>query len=84
MIEAAENKILAKFVTTESKVNGLFIPDSSRFNNQVEIVSIGNKVETTLKVGDIVIANYERAIKFPHAGQEYFVFSADDVLAIIT
>ena len=91
---AMEDKVILKVAeTTETTIGGLIIPDgASEAPDQGVVVAVGpgrttftgQVISTGISVGDRVLFNKRAAQKIELEGEEYLVFLAEHILAIVT
>jgi chaperonin GroES len=92
-IQPLEDRIVVKPLDAEqTTASGLVIPDTAKEKPQEgEVVAIGpgriddngNRVPLDVSVGDKVIYSKYGGTEVKHAGEEYLILSARDVLAKI-
>ena len=92
-IKPLEDRIVVRPLEAEqTTASGLVIPDTAKEKPQEgEVVAVGpgrvddngNRVPVDVAEGDIVIYSKYGGTEIKHAGQEYLVLSARDVLAIV-
>jgi chaperonin GroES len=93
-IKPLEDRILVKSLEAEQKTaSGLVIPDTAKEKPQEgEVLAVGpgrwnddgdERVPLDVKVGDKVIYSKYGGTEIKHAGEEYLILSARDVLAIV-
>ena len=93
MVKALFNGVIIKPIEEEESVHGsIIVPDMGKEKNlKGEVVSIGpgyysgmgHFIETTLKVGDIVLLPQMGPIKVDHEGEEYYMIEENKILGII-
>jgi chaperonin GroES len=91
---AMEDKVILKVAESkETTVGGLIIPDSaSEMPDQGVVVAVGpgrtsfngTIIPTGISVGDKVLFNKRAAQAIDIDGEEYLVFLAEHILAIVT
>jgi len=92
-IKPLEDRIVVRPLEAEqTTASGLVIPDTAKEKPQEgEVVAVGpgrvddngNRVPIDVAEGDIVIYSKYGGTEVKHAGDEYLVLSARDVLAIV-
>ena len=92
-IKPLEDRIVVRPLEAEqTTASGLVIPDSAQEKPQEgEVVAVGpgrfddngNRVPLDVAEGDVVIYSKYGGTEVKHAGTEYLVLSARDVLAIV-
>lgn len=92
-IKPLEDRIVVRPLEAEqTTASGLVIPDTAKEKPQEgEVVAVGpgrvddngNRVPVDVSEGDIVIYSKYGGTEVKHAGQEYLILSARDVLAIV-
>lgn len=92
-IKPLEDRIVIRQLEAErTTASGLIIPDNAKEKPQEgEVVAVGpgriddngNRVPLDIKVGDTVIYSRYGGTEVKYAGEEYQIFSARDVLAIV-
>jgi len=93
MINAMEDKVIVKVAELEEKTeSGLFIPDSAvGLPDEGTVVAVGpgrysfngTLIPTGISVGDKVIFNRRAAQKVEIEDEEYLIFLAEHILAIV-
>jgi len=93
MVKALFNGVIIKPIEEEESVHGsIIVPDMGKEKNlKGEVASIGpgyytatgTFIETTLKVGDIVLLPQMGPVKVEHGGEEYYMVKENEILAII-
>ena len=93
MVKALFNGVIIKPIEEEESVHGsIIVPDMGKEKNlKGEVVSIGpgyytsmgNFIETIVKVGDIVLLPQMGPIKIDHEGNEYYMIEENKILGII-
>ena len=93
MIEALYNAIIVQPIELEETMYGnIVVPDLGNEKNKTgKVVSVGpghqsitgNFLDTTLKVGDIIVLPTMGFTKFEYKGEEYWIGRENDVLAKI-
>ncbi|HET6968243.1 MAG TPA: co-chaperone GroES [Ornithinibacter sp.] len=92
-IKPLEDRIVIKSLEAEqTTASGLVIPDTAKEKPQEgEVLAVGpgriddkgNRVPLDVQVGDRVIFSKYGGTEIKHAGEEYLILSARDVLAVI-
>ncbi|MFN8097258.1 MAG: co-chaperone GroES [Dermatophilaceae bacterium] len=92
-IKPLEDRIVIKSLEAEqTTASGLVIPDTAKEKpQQGEVLAVGpgriddngNRVPLDVKVGDRVIFSKYGGTEIKHAGEEYLILSARDVLAVV-
>lgn len=93
-IKPLEDRIIIKTSEAEqTTASGLVIPDTAKEKPQEgEVVAVGpgriddngNRVPLDVAVGDKVIFSKYGGTEVKHAGQDYLILSARDILAVIS
>jgi chaperonin GroES len=93
-IKPLEDRIVVQSVEAEqTTASGLVIPDTAKEKPQEgEVVAIGpgrfndagERVPMDIAVGDRVVYSKYGGTEIKHAGTEYLILSARDVLAIVS
>ena len=93
-IKPLEDRIVVQTVEAEqTTASGLVIPDTAKEKPQEgEVVAIGpgrvddngNRVPLDVAVGDKVLYSKYGGTEVKHAGEEYLILSARDVLAVVS
>jgi chaperonin GroES len=93
MVKALFNGVIIKPIEEEESVHGnIIVPDMGKEKNlKGEVVSIGpgyysgmgHFIETTVKVGDIVLLPQMGPVKVEHEGEEYYMIEENKILGII-
>ena len=93
-IKPLEDRLVIKAVEAEqTTASGLVIPDTAKEKPQEgEVVAVGpgriddsgNRVPLDVNVGDKVIFSKYGGTEVKHAGQDYLILSARDILAVIS
>ena len=93
MVKALFNGVIIKPIEEEESVHGnIIVPDMGKEKNlKGEVVSVGpgyfsgmgHFIETTLKVGDIVLLPQMGPVKVEHEGEEYYMIEENKILGII-
>lgn len=94
-IKPLEDRIVVQAVEAEqTTASGLVIPDTAQQKPQEgEVVAVGpgrfnddgdERVPMDISVGDRVIYSKFGGTEVKHAGEEYLILSARDVLAIVS
>ncbi len=93
-IKPLEDRLIIKTSEAEqTTASGLVIPDTAKEKPQEgEVVAVGpgriddngNRVPLDVAVGDKVIYSKYGGTEVKHAGQDYLILSARDVLAVIS
>jgi len=93
-IKPLEDRLIIKTSEAEqTTASGLVIPDTAKEKPQEgEVVAVGpgriddngNRVPLDVAVGDKVIFSKYGGTEVKHAGQDYLILSARDVLAVIS
>lgn len=93
MLKMLGNRVLARYLPTEEKMNGvLILPDSAKEKQEVaEVIAIGlGKITTTgevieipLKIADKILVEKYQARSIVIDSEEYFVVDADKICAIL-
>ncbi len=92
-IKPLEDRIVIKSLEAEqTTASGLVIPDTAKEKPQEgEVLAVGpgriddhgNRVPLDVNVGDRVIFSKYGGTEVKHAGEEYLILSARDVLAVV-
>ena len=92
-IKPLEDRIVIKSLEAEqTTASGLVIPDTAKEKPQEgEVLAVGpgriddkgNRVPLDVTVGDRVIFSKYGGTEIKHAGEEYLILSARDVLAVV-
>ncbi|QKE85712.1 co-chaperone GroES [Arthrobacter sp. NEB 688] len=92
-IKPLEDRIVIKSLEAEqTTASGLVIPDTAKEKPQEgEVLAVGpgriddkgNRVPLDVQVGDRVIYSKYGGTEIKHAGEEYLILSARDVLAVV-
>lgn len=92
-LEAIYNAVIVKpFESEETSYKGIIVPDLGNEKNKLaEVVSVGNGhwsvtgvwINTTLKVGDVIILPTMGFSKLEFEGEEYWVGPENQVLGKI-
>jgi chaperonin GroES len=92
-IKPLEDRIVVKSLEAEqTTASGLVIPDTAKEKPQEgEVLAVGpgriddkgNRVPLDISVGDRVIYSKYGGTEVKHAGEEYLILSARDVLAVV-
>ena len=93
-INALDDKVILKVAeSAETTIGGLIIPDgASEAPDQGTVVAVGpgrtsfngTLIPTGISVGDKVLFNKRAAQKIELEGEDYLVFLAEHILAIVT
>ncbi|MFT4187024.1 MAG: co-chaperone GroES [Aeromicrobium sp.] len=93
-IKPLEDRLIIKTSEAEqTTASGLVIPDTAKEKPQEgEVVAVGpgrvddngNRVPLDVAVGDKVIFSKYGGTEVKHAGEDYLILSARDVLAVIS
>ena len=93
-IKPLENRLIIKTSEAEqTTASGLVIPDTAKEKPQEgEVVAVGpgriddngNRVPIDVAVGDKIIFSKYGGTEVKHAGQDYLILSARDILAVIS
>jgi chaperonin GroES len=93
-IKPLEDRLIIKTSEAEqTTASGLVIPDTAKEKPQEgEVVAVGpgriddngNRVPLDVAVGDKIIFSKYGGTEVKHAGQDYLILSARDVLAVIS
>ncbi|WP_229051803.1 co-chaperone GroES [Aeromicrobium sp. Leaf350] len=93
-IKPLEDRLIIKTSEAEqTTASGLVIPDTAKEKPQEgEVVAVGpgriddngNRVPLDVSVGDKIIFSKYGGTEVKHAGQDYLILSARDVLAVIS
>ncbi len=93
MVKALFNGVIVKPIEEEESVHGtIIVPDMGKEKNiKGEVVSVGpgyysgmgHFIETTVKVGDIVLLPQLGPVKVDHEGGEYYMIEENKILGII-
>ena len=93
MVKALFNAVIVKPIEEEESVHGnIVVPDMGKDKNlKGEVVSVGpgahtqmgNFIETTVKVGDIVLLPQMGPSKMDYNGEEYYMIQENQILAVI-
>ncbi|MFT4299414.1 MAG: co-chaperone GroES [Aeromicrobium sp.] len=93
-IKPLEDRLIIKTSEAEqTTASGLVIPDTAKEKPQEgEVVAVGpgriddngNRVPLDVAVGDKVIFSKYGGTEVKHAGQDYLILSARDILAVIS
>jgi chaperonin GroES len=93
MVQALFNGVIVKPIEEEESVHGnIIVPDMGKEKNlKGEVVSIGpgyysgmgHFIETTLKVGDIVLLPQMGPVKVENEGNEYYMIEENKILGKI-
>lgn len=93
MVKALFNAVIVKPIEEEESVHGnIVVPDMGKEKNlKGEVVSVGpgiytqmgNFIETTVKVGDIVLLPQMGPNKMDYLGEEYYMIQENQILAVI-
>ena len=93
-IKPLEDRILVKTLEAEqTTASGLVIPDTAKEKPQEgEVIAVGpgrwnedgdERIPLDVAVGDRVIYSKYGGTEIKHAGEEYLILSARDVLAVV-
>ena len=92
-IKPLEDKVVVKSADAEqTTASGLVIPDTAKEKPQEgEVMAVGpgriddngNRVPVDVKVGDMVIYSKYGGTEVKHAGEDYLILSARDLLAVV-
>ncbi|MBR7743633.1 co-chaperone GroES [Phycicoccus sp. BSK3Z-2] len=92
-IKPLEDRIVIKGLEAEqTTASGLVIPDTAKEKPQEgEVLAVGpgriddkgNRVPLDVNVGDRVIFSKYGGTEIKHAGEDYLILSARDVLAVV-
>ena len=90
-LEALFNAVIVKPIEAEeTKYGSIVVPDMGKdVNEHGEIIAVGpgqhtisgTFIETTIKVGDIVVLPTQGFTKLEHEGEEYYVGPENQILA---
>jgi len=93
-IKPLEDRLIIKTSEAEqTTASGLVIPDTAKEKPQEgEVVAVGpgriddngNRVPIDVAVGDKIIFSKYGGTEVKHAGQDYLILSARDILAVIS
>ena len=93
MVKALFNAVIVKPIEEEESVHGnIVVPDMGKDKNlKGEVVSVGpghhtsmgTFIETTVKVGDIVLLPQMGPSKMDYLGEEYYMIQENQILAVI-
>ena len=93
-IKPLEDRLIIKTSEAEqTTASGLVIPDTAKEKPQEgEVVAVGpgriddngNRVPLDVAVGDKVIFSKYGGTEIKHAGEDYLILSARDILAVIS
>jgi len=93
MVKALFNAVIVKPIEEEESVHGnIVVPDMGKDKNlKGEVVSVGpghytsmgTFIETTVKVGDIVLLPQMGPSKMDYEGEEYYMIQENQILAVI-
>ncbi len=94
-IKPLGDRVLVKTIEEEGEVKegGIIIPDSAKEKPmQSKVVALGTgktddegkKVPFEVKVGDIVLTSKYGGTDIKYEGEEYKIFSASDILAVMS
>lgn len=93
MVKALFNAVIVKPIEEEESVHGnIVVPDMGKDKNlKGEVVSVGpgyytqmgNFIETTVKVGDIVLLPQMGPSKMDYEGEEYYMIEENKILGVI-
>ncbi|GAA1752671.1 co-chaperone GroES [Aeromicrobium alkaliterrae] len=93
-IKPLEDRLIIKTSEAEqTTASGLVIPDTAKEKPQEgEVVAVGpgriddngNRVPLDVAVGDKIIFSKYGGTEIKHAGQDYLILSARDILAVIS
>jgi len=93
MVKALFNAVIIKPIEEEESVHGnIVVPDMGKEKNlKGEVVSIGpgyytsmgNFIETTVKVGDIVLLPQMGPTSINYKGEEYLMIEENKILGVI-
>ena len=93
MVQALFNAVIIKPIEEEESSYGtIVVPDMGKEKNlKGEVTSVGpgyytgmgNFIETTVKVGDIVLLPQMGPTKVDYEGQEYYMIEENKILGII-
>ena len=93
-IKPLEDRLIIKTSEAEqTTASGLVIPDTAKEKPQEgEVVTVGpgriddngNRVPIDVAVGDKIIFSKYGGTEVKHAGQDYLILSARDILAVIS
>ena len=93
MVKALFNAVIVKPIEEEESVHGnIVVPDMGKEKNlKGEVVSVGpghytamgTFVETTVKVGDVVLLPQMGPSKMDYEGKEYYMIQENQILAVI-
>lgn len=93
-LEALFNAVIVKPIEAEETTyGGIIVPDLGKEKNETgTVVSVGpgqptqmgSFLETTLKVGDIVVLPTMGFTKLPYGGEDYYVGPENQILAKLT
>ena len=91
-LKPLHDRVLVKRVESEEKTaGGLFIPDTAKEKpSKGEVIAVGsgkvengNRIEKSVKAGDIVLFNKYAGTEVKLDGVEHLVMREDDILAIL-
>jgi len=93
MVKALFNAVIVKPIEEEESVHGnIVVPDMGKDKNlKGEVVSVGpgthtsmgHFIETTVKVGDIVLLPSMGPTKMDWNGEEYYMIQENQILGIV-
>jgi len=93
MVKALFNAVIVKPIEEEESVHGnIVVPDMGKEKNlKGKVVSVGpgyytqmgNFIETTVKVNDIVLLPQMGPTKMDWEGEEYYMIQESQILAVI-
>lgn len=91
-LKPLHDRVLVKRVESEEKTaGGLFIPDTAKEKpSKGEVIAVGpgkvengNRIEMSVKAGDLVLFNKYAGTEVKLDGVEHLVMREDDILAIL-
>jgi len=92
MVKALFNAVIVKPIEEEESVHGnIVVPDMGKEKNiKGEVTSVGpgthqmgHFIETTIKVGDIVLLPQMGPTTMDYRGEEYLICQENQILAVI-
>ncbi len=93
MVQALFNGVIIKPIEEEESTHGnIIVPDMGKEKNiKGEVVSVGPGyhsatgafIETTVKVGNVVLLPQMGPVKVDHEGVEYYMIEENKILGII-